>query len=83
MDQNLTRPSGWSRKDGFTAVSRASDSELLRSLVAEGDLPGNLWKHWLKVSGHDELNEWPAERLTIEDVSDDELEITYITYRPL
>jgi predicted ATPase len=38
----------WLRKrQGFTTVARASDSELLRSLVAEGDLPGALWKQGL------------------------------------
>ena len=35
------------KKDGFTTVRRASDSELLRALVAEGDLPGALWKQRL------------------------------------
>ena len=35
------------KKDGFTIVRRASDSELLRNLVAEGDLPGALWKQRL------------------------------------
>ena len=35
------------KKDGFTTVRRASDSELLRDLVAEGDLPGALWKQRL------------------------------------
>ncbi len=35
------------KKDGFTTVHRASDSELLRNLVAEGDLPGALWKQGL------------------------------------
>ena len=35
------------KKDGFTSVRRASDSELLRALVAEGDLPGALWKQRL------------------------------------
>ena len=35
------------KKNGFTIVRRASDSELLRNLVAEGDLPGALWKQRL------------------------------------
>lgn len=35
------------KKDGFTTVRRASDSELLGRLVAEGDLPGALWKQGL------------------------------------
>ena len=33
--------------DGFTQIKRASDDELLRNLVAEGDLPGYLWKQGL------------------------------------
>jgi predicted ATPase len=38
----------WLRKEsGFTKIARASDSELLRRLVAEGDLPGALWKQGL------------------------------------
>lgn len=38
----------WLVKDhGFTTVRRASESELLRNLVAEGDLPGALWKQGL------------------------------------
>ena len=32
------------KRDGFTSVRRVSDSELLRNLVDEGDLPGALWK---------------------------------------
>ncbi len=32
------------KRDGFTSVSRVSDSELLRNLAAEGDPPGALWK---------------------------------------
>ena len=32
------------KEDGFTTVRRASDSELLRSFVHEGDLPGALWR---------------------------------------
>ncbi len=35
------------KQDGFTTVRRASESELLRDLVAEGDLPGALWKQGL------------------------------------
>ena len=35
------------KKDGFTTVRRASTSELLHGLVAEGDLPGALWKQGL------------------------------------
>lgn len=30
--------------NGFSKVVRASDDPLLQSLVAEGDLPGSLWK---------------------------------------
>ena len=32
---------------GYTAITRASDIELLRNLVSEGDLPGYLWKQRL------------------------------------
>lgn len=35
------------KQGGFTTVRRAADSELLRNLVAEGDLPGTLWKQGL------------------------------------
>jgi predicted ATPase len=35
------------KRDGFTTVRRVSDIELLRNLVAEGDLPGALWKQGL------------------------------------
>lgn len=35
------------KKEGFSEVRRASKSELLRNLVAEGDLPGALWKQGL------------------------------------
>ena len=35
------------KEGGFTSVQRASDSELLRGLIAEGDLPGALWKQGL------------------------------------
>jgi len=34
-------------QDGFTTVRRASEIELLRNLVAAGDLPGALWKQGL------------------------------------
>ena len=33
--------------DGFSQIKRASEDELLRDLVAEGDLPGYLWKQGL------------------------------------
>lgn len=36
-----------SKERGFTTVRRASDSELLRQLYDEGDLPGALWKQGL------------------------------------
>ena len=32
------------KENGFTTVRRASESELLRSLVHQGDLPGALWR---------------------------------------
>ncbi|MDE0630481.1 MAG: AAA family ATPase [Caldilineaceae bacterium] len=32
------------KEDGFTTVRRASDSELLQSLIHEGDRPGALWR---------------------------------------
>jgi predicted ATPase len=35
------------KKDGFTTIKRASESELLRNLAAEGDQPGALWKQGL------------------------------------
>jgi predicted ATPase len=35
------------KKDGYTQVRRASESELLRNLVEEGDMPGWLWKKGL------------------------------------
>lgn len=35
------------KEGGFTTVQRASEYELLVSLVAEGDLPGALWKQGL------------------------------------
>lgn len=38
----------WLVKDGgYSTIRRASESELLRDLVAEGDLPGSLWKQGL------------------------------------
>jgi predicted ATPase len=36
-----------SKRGGFTTVRRASDSETLRNLINEGDLPGALWKQGL------------------------------------
>jgi predicted ATPase len=39
------------KKDGCSAVHRASDKELLRRLVAEGDLPGWIWNQGLFESG--------------------------------
>lgn len=35
------------KKDGQTTIRRASDSDLLKNLVREGDLPGALWKQGL------------------------------------
>lgn len=35
------------KQAGFTSISRADDSENLRSLFAAGDLPGYLWKQGL------------------------------------
>jgi predicted ATPase len=35
------------KQDGFTTVRRASDSEVLKNLIEEGDLPGALWKQGL------------------------------------
>jgi predicted ATPase len=35
------------KEDGFTTVRRASDSDLLGRLIAEGDRPGALWKQGL------------------------------------
>jgi predicted ATPase len=35
------------KEQGFTTVRRASESELLRDLVEQGDLPGTLWKQGL------------------------------------
>ena len=35
------------KQDGFSTARRVSESETLRSLVQEGDLPGVLWTHGL------------------------------------
>ncbi len=35
------------KEGGFTTVRRASESDLLHRLVAEGDLPGGIWKQGL------------------------------------
>jgi predicted ATPase len=35
------------KRDGFTTIRRASDSENLRSLVEAGDTPGTLWRQGL------------------------------------
>lgn len=35
------------KENGFSTIRRASEYELLRNLVAEGDLPGYLWKQGL------------------------------------
>ncbi len=35
------------KRKGFTEIQRASDNELLGRLVAEGDLPGALWRQGL------------------------------------
>jgi len=35
------------KEQGFTTVRRASESELLRNLVEQGDRPGTLWKQGL------------------------------------
>jgi len=35
------------KEGGFTTVRRASESETLRNLIKEGDLPGALWKQGL------------------------------------
>ena len=43
----------WLKKeDGFTTIHRASDDEQLKALVAEGDLPGALWKQGLFLGVH-------------------------------
>lgn len=36
-----------SKRDGFTTIHRASESDLLRRLVAAGDSPGALWRQGL------------------------------------
>jgi predicted ATPase len=35
------------KRNGFTTVHRAADSELLQNLVGQGDQPGTLWKQGL------------------------------------
>lgn len=35
------------KQGGFSTIRRAGDSELLRNLIQEGDLPGALWKQGL------------------------------------
>ena len=35
------------KQDGFTTISRATDSERLQVLFDQGDLPGNLWRQQL------------------------------------
>ena len=35
------------KKDGFTAIKKASDNGLVKSLCDAGDLPGALWKQGL------------------------------------
>ena len=35
------------KRQGFTAITRAADSPLLRDLVDGGDLPGALWRQGL------------------------------------
>ena len=35
------------KKDGFATARRASDSDLLKALVAAGDVPGAMWKQGL------------------------------------
>lgn len=32
------------KRNGFSIIQRASDNELVKNLVREGDLPGSLWK---------------------------------------
>jgi predicted ATPase len=32
------------KKDGYTTIHRCADSEVLKKLVAEGELPGSLWR---------------------------------------
>ena len=40
------------KKDGFTVVRRASEDEQLKAFVAEGDLPGALWRQNLFEGAH-------------------------------
>lgn len=35
------------KRDGVTIINRAAEDETIRNLVAEGDLPGSLWKQEL------------------------------------
>ena len=35
------------KKDGFSTIRRASESKLLQNLIAEGDMPGALWRQGL------------------------------------
>ena len=35
------------KEEGFTSVRRASDQELLKALIEEGDLPGEIWRQGL------------------------------------
>jgi predicted ATPase len=35
------------KKEGFTTIHRGSDSDLLKRLIEEGDLPGALWRQGL------------------------------------
>ncbi len=44
---NLDEVYWLNKRNGFTDIRRASDSELLRNLAQEGDLPGALWKQGL------------------------------------
>jgi len=41
---NLDEVYWLAKKDGYTKIHRAADSEILKGLVAEGDLPGALWR---------------------------------------
>ncbi|HPN94385.1 MAG: hypothetical protein BWY28_00439 [bacterium ADurb.Bin236] len=43
------------KMNGFTTLQRARDSEVLRNLVAEGELPGALWKQGLFEEINSEL----------------------------
>jgi predicted ATPase len=33
-----------SKKNGFASIYRGADSDILKKLVAEGDMPGTLWR---------------------------------------